>query len=361
VGLVLAIVLVTGVVAVRSPALAADTYHVKLPYPAGSAYALPQGNLGRFTHCRGCVWGEEYAFDFALADGDPVAAAHEGKVTHVRDDRPGGGCAPSYANEANYIVIDHGDGTTALYLHLLQNTVLVSVGQQVSQGQVIASADHSGWTCNGTGGPGPHLHFQVQQPPCHGDVHCTSIPVHFDDLGRDGVTLAGGPAKHVSGNATLEEDPYVLSVDGIGPYRIGSTRADLIAAGLLVPFVGGDFCGYETQYADGPGGELIYPQFQGGRLVAIGTGSPEIRSPAGARVEMTLDELLRVYPAGELITYRVKDPILDEWWDATAVVVRFGDRGELYSISDYGQATVSWYMAGDVDAVINGEIDPACV
>ena len=53
------------------------------------------------------------------------------------------------------VIIDHGGGITTLYGH--NEELLVSEGQSVSQGQVIA---HCGSTGNSTG---PHCHFEVRQ------------------------------------------------------------------------------------------------------------------------------------------------------------------------------------------------------
>lgn len=83
--------------------------------------------------------------DFPVSTGSNIYAAASGTVILVK-----------YLNYSYgyYVMIDHGDGLSTLYAHNSQ--ILVSVGQSVSAGQVIAL---SGSTGNSTG---PHCHFEVR-------------------------------------------------------------------------------------------------------------------------------------------------------------------------------------------------------
>ena len=82
--------------------------------------------------------------DIAVSTGTSVMATSGGTVT-----------VAGWQSGYGYVVyIDHGNGVVSRYGHL--SKILVSVGQTVSQGDVIA---RSGNTGNSTG---PHLHFEIR-------------------------------------------------------------------------------------------------------------------------------------------------------------------------------------------------------
>ena len=129
--------------------------NITLP-PTGSGYQwpLPAGNLkltsafGYRMHPIDLVPHSHTGIDVAAAGGTPIYAAKGGQVIMSVY---GSGVNWSYGN---FVVIDHGDGTTTLYAHMSRRAV--SEGQLVSQGQTI------GYVGNTGNSKGNHLHFEVR-------------------------------------------------------------------------------------------------------------------------------------------------------------------------------------------------------
>ena len=90
-------------------------------------------------------WRTHNGIDIAAEIGCSVSAAADGTVTDVGKGGMG-----------NYVVIDHGNGITALYAQL--NDVIVAVGDYVKSGSVIGTIAEP---C-GEGGA-PHLHYELQK------------------------------------------------------------------------------------------------------------------------------------------------------------------------------------------------------
>ena len=82
--------------------------------------------------------------DIAVAAGTPIIAAKAGRVIS----------ATYHYSMGNHVILDHGNGVYTIYMH--SSKLLVSVGQNVSQGQTIALVGSTGMST------GPHLHFSVK-------------------------------------------------------------------------------------------------------------------------------------------------------------------------------------------------------
>jgi murein DD-endopeptidase MepM/ murein hydrolase activator NlpD len=87
------------------------------------------------------------AVDLASSLNTPIMAAAAGKVIIAKQ----GGWNGGYGN---YVVVSHPNGVQTLYAHM--NNIAASVGESVSQGQVIG---YMGSTGDSTG---VHVHFEVR-------------------------------------------------------------------------------------------------------------------------------------------------------------------------------------------------------
>lgn len=75
-----------------------------------------------------------------------IHAAADGTVIYTGYDNSRG----------NWVMIDHGDGVTTQYYHLLDGSIIVTRGQIVKAGQTIGNMGSTG------NSSGAHLHFQVE-------------------------------------------------------------------------------------------------------------------------------------------------------------------------------------------------------
>lgn len=155
-----------------------------LPFPEGARYRVYQGNCspwpgGHSVQNPGQI---RYAYDFSMPLGTEVAAIRSGVVTFVREDQP------NFGTEANLFVVRHEDGTQAVYGHLSPDGVIVSAGERVEQGQIIALSGGAGIFPEGY----QHLHIQVDM--CEAASQCSSVPISFRNALPADVPLKPGRA-----------------------------------------------------------------------------------------------------------------------------------------------------------------------
>lgn len=63
-------------------------------------------------------------------------------------------CLPRWCREGWYVQINHGNGVSTMYCHMLQRP-RVTIGQKIAAGQVLGRVGSSG------NSSGDHLHFEV--------------------------------------------------------------------------------------------------------------------------------------------------------------------------------------------------------
>ena len=98
-----------------------------------------------------------WPFNFIKMDNDlvEVVAAAGGTIAAVHDGEFDRNCGSNNLT-ANYIMITHSDGSTALYWHMKKNSVTTKkVGDKVVVGEKLGVVGSSG------SASGPHLHFEV--------------------------------------------------------------------------------------------------------------------------------------------------------------------------------------------------------
>ncbi len=210
--------------AVAAPAVGPfGGYH--LPWAAGQGKRL-EGSIGHFLIYNSCSEAYcRYAFDFADGTHFPIAAAKGGTVYGFRwscPNRPEDLSLPP-GDCTNYISLEDRSTTPTtyqIYLHLAYNTIPVglrSIGAQVSQGDLLADADNTGYSY------GSHVHFMVVADPIGGSGGYTwghSVDITFDE-----VTVNGGrprtcfEASHYPsyGNQCVPDDLYVSANVGTHP------------------------------------------------------------------------------------------------------------------------------------------------
>nr|WP_236556952.1 peptidoglycan DD-metalloendopeptidase family protein [Calothrix sp. PCC 7507] len=132
------------------PLAAVDQYLPKpidetTPPPSTSSVAYAWPAKGVLTSGFGMRWGRPHkGIDIANSTGTPIYASADGVIEKAGWNNGGYG---------NLVDIRHFDGSMTRYGH--NSKILVQAGQQVHQGQIIASMGSTGFST------GPHSHFEI--------------------------------------------------------------------------------------------------------------------------------------------------------------------------------------------------------
>ncbi len=135
-------------VAPRRSSIAAARNRQSVPPPSSAAasakgfvWPTPGRKINQYFHLR----HRGLDIDNVISDRDPIYAAADGRVEVAGWSNVGYGL---------YIIINHGNGIKTLYAHM--SKLLVSRGQQVTQGQVIGIMGTTGRST------GVHLHYEIR-------------------------------------------------------------------------------------------------------------------------------------------------------------------------------------------------------
>jgi murein DD-endopeptidase MepM/ murein hydrolase activator NlpD len=185
-----------------------DSYIYTLPYAPGKTYRVSQGFNGEYSH----FGADQFAIDWRMPIGTAVHAARGGLVVGVKSDSNVGGDDSKYDWDANYILIQHADGTLGQYVHLQKGGVAVKLGQPVEAGDFIGLSGNTGHST------GPHLHFSVFK--ARDGKHRQTIPIKYKTNDEFAITLAEGKSYRASGDVALaaanrEKNARLLKVERV--------------------------------------------------------------------------------------------------------------------------------------------------
>ncbi|MEV6683234.1 M23 family metallopeptidase [Streptomyces erythrochromogenes] len=119
--------------------------------------------------------------------------------------------------DGNHIIQDLGDGTWAMYAHLVKGSLLVKPGDKVKKGQKIADLGNTG------NSSGPHLHFQLMDNPSL--LQADAVPYVFDKFTYQG---------QVSEAAWQASDAYLSGTYFQGKLPKGQPRTDGLPLNLSI-------------------------------------------------------------------------------------------------------------------------------
>lgn len=158
-----------------------SSFRYSFPFPEAPPRRLAFGVGAGPSH----TGRQRFAFDFEMPIGSQVLAARGGTVVAVEQSYYGRSGATGREDETNFVTLHHSDGSFADYLHLLESSVFVRLGQTLHAGELIGLSGASGKVNF------PHLHFQVSVADSS-SLGRRTVEIRFRDGTRDGFVPEQG-------------------------------------------------------------------------------------------------------------------------------------------------------------------------
>ena len=177
------------------------------------------------NRCLGDKCGAHYGIDVGsggLINVYNIIATKSGTVVNVSNDCEDNGGLNNSCNGGvgNYVTIDHGNGYYSRAQHMAKDSIVVSVGDSVEQGQVIGKIGQSG-RCDGA-----HLHFQIH---IGGTSNNYAVdPTKYIDPSNPRPVLSSGSGSEITkmiqffeGTGKMSGDSYIAYNDTGGVLTVG--------------------------------------------------------------------------------------------------------------------------------------------
>ncbi len=121
---------------------------------------------------------DEFAIDFNMEIGTKITASRAGTAVFIEESGYDG------SGPNNLVVIDHGDGSYAEYMHLTHEGAVVKKGDKVKQGDLVGISGSTGLAGY------PHLHFVVAKGSWQWPYE--SMPITFSNAVANEHSLKSG-------------------------------------------------------------------------------------------------------------------------------------------------------------------------
>lgn len=196
----------------------------------------PLGTASYTITSKACAWrGYSHGgIDLGVSAGTPIYAAQAGVVIDIEN-----GCSGTYGSSCgasgNYVQIRHGGKIDTIYMHMIQNTPTVKVGDKVGKGQLIGKVGSTGRST------GPHLHYEIRD--ADSQEHICGQNAYFADINsfkKNCGSMWDGELAGDSANAANDTTDYVYTGSGSSdeeccvPDSGGSSSTDYCPNGITV-------------------------------------------------------------------------------------------------------------------------------